>query len=155
MRDDIQAWLERWLPAYKNSQRSYMTIAIGCTGGQHRSVYMVEQLAERLAHSIGEIQLRHRELGLQYTLGGQPTVPLASNDYSDERQETLKCLLPIMTPLGEKEPGCQKEYSHSQTNAVYMHAQPLNWLNAANISRQKYGSTSNIRWPTPLILCHC
>ncbi|BBI61107.1 RNase adapter RapZ [Vreelandella sulfidaeris] len=88
MRDDIQAWLERWLPAYKNSQRSYMTIAIGCTGGQHRSVYMVEQLAERLAHSIGEIQLRHRELGLQYTLGGQPTVPLASNDYSDERQET-------------------------------------------------------------------
>ncbi|KPQ31007.1 MULTISPECIES: RNase adapter RapZ [unclassified Halomonas] len=68
MASDIQAWLERWLPAYQNSQRSYMTVAIGCTGGQHRSVYMVEQLAQRLAGQAGEVQLRHRELGLQYTV---------------------------------------------------------------------------------------
>ncbi|SDN20700.1 RNase adapter RapZ [Vreelandella arcis] len=68
MANDIQAWLERWLPAYQNSQRSYMTVAIGCTGGQHRSVYMVEQLAQRLSRQMGETQLRHRELGLQYTV---------------------------------------------------------------------------------------
>lgn len=68
MSSDIYSWLEKWLPAYQNSQRSYMTIAIGCTGGQHRSVYMVEQLAQRLVKHMGEVQLRHRELGLQYTL---------------------------------------------------------------------------------------
>ncbi|MGM0542745.1 MAG: RNase adapter RapZ [Pseudomonadota bacterium] len=68
MANDIQAWLERWLPEYQNSQRSYMTVAIGCTGGQHRSVYMVEQLAQRLVRNMDEVQLRHRELGLQYTV---------------------------------------------------------------------------------------
>ncbi|MDR5873905.1 RNase adapter RapZ [Vreelandella gomseomensis] len=68
MANDIQAWLERWLPEYQNSQRSYMTVAIGCTGGQHRSVYMVEQLAQRLIRHMDEVQLRHRELGLQYTV---------------------------------------------------------------------------------------
>ncbi|MEC4766981.1 RNase adapter RapZ [Halomonas sp. CUBES01] len=68
MANDIQAWLERWLPEYQNSQRSYMTVAIGCTGGQHRSVYMVEQLAQRLVRHMDEVQLRHRELGLQYTV---------------------------------------------------------------------------------------
>lgn len=88
MRNDIQDWLERWLPAYRDSQRSYMTIAIGCTGGQHRSVYMVEQLAERLANNMGEIQLRHRELGLQYTLSEQPIAPLDSTPQTDKQQET-------------------------------------------------------------------
>lgn len=88
MSNDIQAWLERWLPAYQNSQRSYMTIAIGCTGGQHRSVYMVEQLAKRLAPGVGEVQLRHRELGLQYTLSEQPDAALDNPHHTDERQET-------------------------------------------------------------------
>lgn len=88
MSNDIQAWLERWLPAYQNSQRSYMTIAIGCTGGQHRSVYMVEQLAKRLATRMGEVQLRHRELGLQYTLSDQPALPLTDLPHSEKRQET-------------------------------------------------------------------
>ncbi|QNI02619.1 RNase adapter RapZ [Halomonas sp. SH5A2] len=68
MTSDIQGWLERWLPAYQQSQRSYMTVAIGCTGGQHRSVYMAEQLAQHIASLLGEVQLRHRELGLQYTV---------------------------------------------------------------------------------------
>ncbi|GGW51330.1 RNase adapter RapZ [Vreelandella hamiltonii] len=72
MRDDIHAWLDKWLPAYQSSQRSYMTVAIGCTGGQHRSVYMVEQLAQALVKRTGAIQLRHRELGLQYTLSELP-----------------------------------------------------------------------------------
>lgn len=88
MSNDIQAWLERWLPAYQNSQRSYMTIAIGCTGGQHRSVYMVEQLAKRLAPCMGEVQLRHRELGLQYTLSDQSALPLTNLTQIDKRQET-------------------------------------------------------------------
>ncbi|MEA2118332.1 RNase adapter RapZ [Halovibrio sp. HP20-50] len=88
MSNDIQAWLERWLPAYLNSQRSYMTIAIGCTGGQHRSVYMTEQLAKRLTTSMGEVQLRHRELGLHYTLSEQPAASLANVPHTDEPQET-------------------------------------------------------------------
>ncbi|MBL1266801.1 MAG: RNase adapter RapZ [Halomonas sp.] len=88
MSDDILAWLERWLPAYQNSQRSYMTIAIGCTGGQHRSVYMVEKLAEKLAPSMGEVQLRHRELGLHYTLSKQLATPLVSASTPNERPET-------------------------------------------------------------------
>ncbi|MGM0614972.1 MAG: RNase adapter RapZ [Pseudomonadota bacterium] len=67
MGDDIHAWISRWLPAYQSSQRSYMTIAIGCTGGQHRSVYTVEQLAKRMAEDGIETHIRHRELGLTYS----------------------------------------------------------------------------------------
>lgn len=67
MGDDIHAWVSRWLPAYQSSQRSYMTIAIGCTGGQHRSVYTVEQLAKRMAADGIETHIRHRELGLTYS----------------------------------------------------------------------------------------
>ncbi|AVI63083.1 RNase adapter RapZ [Halomonas sp. GFAJ-1] len=84
MSNDIYSWLEKWLPAYQNSQRSYMTIAIGCTGGQHRSVYMVEELAQRLVKHIGEVQLRHRELGIQYTLGEQPAQPSPSEPVEPE-----------------------------------------------------------------------
>ncbi|MDQ7731465.1 RNase adapter RapZ [Halomonas sp. SpR1] len=88
MSDDILGWLERWLPAYQNSQRSYMTIAIGCTGGQHRSVYMVEKLAEKLAPCMGEVQLRHRELGLHYTLSKQSAAALVSSTPTNQRPET-------------------------------------------------------------------
>ena len=84
MSNDIQALLERWLPAYQNSQRSYMTVAIGCTGGQHRSVYIAEQLAQRLAPLIGEVQLRHRELGLQYTLSGTQAEPLDTASLAEQ-----------------------------------------------------------------------
>lgn len=65
---DIRAWLERWLPVYQTSQRSYMTVAIGCTGGQHRSVYIVEQLARTIGERTGDVQVRHRELGLNYAV---------------------------------------------------------------------------------------
>lgn len=67
MSDDIHDWITRWLPAYQSSQRSYMTIAIGCTGGQHRSVYTVEQLAKRMADNGVKTHIRHRELGLTYS----------------------------------------------------------------------------------------
>lgn len=75
MCQDIHDWIVRWLPAYQSSQRSYVTVAIGCTGGQHRSVYLVEQLARRIIATKGEAHVRHRELGLQYTLdedGAEP-----------------------------------------------------------------------------------
>lgn len=62
MIDDIEQFLCRWMPHYIDTNRSYMTIAIGCTGGQHRSVYTVEQLAERFSTQHKTIQIRHREL---------------------------------------------------------------------------------------------
>jgi len=58
---DIRGFVEKWLPAFKNDNRSYLTVAIGCTGGQHRSVYMVEQLASHF-QKTERVVLRHREL---------------------------------------------------------------------------------------------
>jgi UPF0042 nucleotide-binding protein len=57
----IEGFLRRWLPSFEADQRSYLTVAVGCTGGQHRSVYLVEQLAQRLA-DYGAALVRHREL---------------------------------------------------------------------------------------------
>ncbi|MBZ9557195.1 MULTISPECIES: RNase adapter RapZ [Modicisalibacter] len=68
MVDDIRGWLERWLPAYRASNRSYLTVAIGCTGGQHRSVYMVERLARHFTERF-QVRIRHRELGIQTAVG--------------------------------------------------------------------------------------
>lgn len=58
---DIQSFLEKWLPSYKRDNRSYLTVALGCTGGQHRSVYMVEQLAQHFRQAES-VLVRHREL---------------------------------------------------------------------------------------------
>jgi UPF0042 nucleotide-binding protein len=57
----IEAFLGRWLPAFQDDQRSYLTVAIGCTGGQHRSVYFVETLARHFASQAFTL-VRHREL---------------------------------------------------------------------------------------------
>lgn len=62
MLSDIRALLERWLPGFEAENRSYMTVAIGCTGGQHRSVYLVEALAEHFRGHRGHVLVRHREL---------------------------------------------------------------------------------------------
>lgn len=62
MVDDIAAFLESWIPRYRNFQRSYLTVAVGCTGGQHRSVYVVEAVARRLGRSHPSILTRHTEL---------------------------------------------------------------------------------------------
>ena len=59
---DTNAFLQRWLDKFAASQRSYITIGIGCTGGQHRSVYLVEQLGVLLSGKTQKIQLVHREL---------------------------------------------------------------------------------------------
>lgn len=60
MLEDIRAFVAKWLPSFKTDNRSYLTVAVGCTGGQHRSVYM----AERLGAYFGQTErviIRHRE----------------------------------------------------------------------------------------------
>lgn len=61
---DIGDFVERWLPAYVQDNRSYLTVAIGCTGGQHRSVYCVEQLAQRFRGQEA-VLTRHRALDIK------------------------------------------------------------------------------------------
>lgn len=61
MRDDIAHFVETWLPAYIRDNRSYLTVGIGCTGGQHRSVYIAEWLAGYFADQA-RVLVRHREL---------------------------------------------------------------------------------------------
>lgn len=62
MFDDICAFLKNWLPEFQNNNRTYMTVSIGCTGGQHRSVYMSERLMRHFRGKYTNVQLRHREL---------------------------------------------------------------------------------------------
>ena len=62
MYQDINAYLEKWLPHFEANNRSYMTVAIGCTGGQHRSVYLAERLAASFNAHLSNVQVRHREL---------------------------------------------------------------------------------------------
>ena len=61
MLSQIGAFIAQWLPNFAQDQRSYLTVAIGCTGGQHRSVYLVETLARQFAFH-GQVLKRHREL---------------------------------------------------------------------------------------------
>ena len=58
---DIRAFLEKWLPAFSADHRSYVTVAIGCTGGEHRSVYFVEELTRHFRRDR-RVLARHREL---------------------------------------------------------------------------------------------
>jgi len=62
MLDDIHGFMSRWLPAFAREDRAYVTIAIGCTGGRHRSVYLVEALARRLRETYTPTLVRHNEL---------------------------------------------------------------------------------------------
>lgn len=61
MFDDIRDFLDRWLPGFVADNRSYLTVAIGCTGGQHRSVYLAEKLSAYFGHQQ-QVLVRHREL---------------------------------------------------------------------------------------------
>ncbi len=62
MYGDIHRFVATWLPDYARDNRNYLTVAIGCTGGRHRSVYLVERLARAFAPDQ-QVQIRHRELG--------------------------------------------------------------------------------------------
>ena len=59
---DIQHYVEKWLPSFEQDNRSYLNVAIGCTGGQHRSVYFVEQLSNYFKQQKQKVIIRHREL---------------------------------------------------------------------------------------------
>lgn len=62
MYEDILGFLGRWVPKYVSVDRSYLTVALGCTGGQHRSVYMAEKLATALKEMHDPVHTRHNEL---------------------------------------------------------------------------------------------
>lgn len=62
MTQDIQNFMITWLPAFQNTQRSYVTIGIGCTGGKHRSVYLAEKLAASLGKDNQNVLVHHREI---------------------------------------------------------------------------------------------
>lgn len=63
MIEDLTVFLSKWIPSFQDNNRSYLTIAIGCTGGMHRSVYIAERLALRLRETYRGVQVRHRQLG--------------------------------------------------------------------------------------------
>ncbi|MFM1895373.1 MAG: hypothetical protein RLZZ385_447 [Pseudomonadota bacterium] len=62
MYEDIRNFLQTWLPRFEENNRSYITVALGCTGGQHRSVYLCEKLGAFFSTRIKNVQVRHREL---------------------------------------------------------------------------------------------
>ena len=61
MYEDLENFVETWVPRFKEADRTYVTVAIGCTGGQHRSVYMAERLAAYFNKNY-DVLARHREL---------------------------------------------------------------------------------------------
>lgn len=61
--EDVRDFLARWLPSAASTERAYLTVAIGCTGGRHRSVYIAEALAEYFRSRPGQVLCFHRELG--------------------------------------------------------------------------------------------
>ncbi len=58
----LKVFLQTWIPKFEQDNRNYLTVAIGCTGGHHRSVYVAEKLAKNFSPVYPEIQIRHREL---------------------------------------------------------------------------------------------
>jgi UPF0042 nucleotide-binding protein len=62
MLEEIQSFIERWIPRFERESRNYLTIAVGCTGGQHRSVYLVERLGSYFSKRYPSVITRHREL---------------------------------------------------------------------------------------------
>ncbi len=74
MIDDISAYVHKWLPRFRADNRSYLTVAIGCTGGQHRSVYIAEALGA-LFVGDADVLVRHREMALADDGSHRPVAP--------------------------------------------------------------------------------
>ena len=62
MVEDLKSFLERWIPSFEKENRSYLSISIGCTGGHHRSVFIVEKLASYFNNIDKQVVIRHRDL---------------------------------------------------------------------------------------------
>jgi RNase adapter protein RapZ len=62
MRADLLSFLRTWLPRFRSQDRAYLTVAIGCTGGKHRSVFLVDEIAAALRSEYAPLTVRHREL---------------------------------------------------------------------------------------------
>ena len=62
MFQDIADYLQKWIPRFADNDRVYLTVGIGCTGGQHRSVYMAERLGQHFGSQLDQVLVRHREL---------------------------------------------------------------------------------------------
>ena len=77
MYQDIVEFLKKWIPEYIDFNRSYLTVALGCTGGQHRSVYMAEKIATAISEQFDHVLTRHNEL---------PTVQDAVTPAEESRQ---------------------------------------------------------------------
>ncbi|HQO28782.1 MAG TPA: RNase adapter RapZ [Accumulibacter sp.] len=69
MREDIARFIETWLPCYVRDSRNYLTVGIGCTGGQHRSVYLAEVLGREF-RACARVLVRHRELRPEMATSG-------------------------------------------------------------------------------------
>jgi len=63
MYEDIRDFVERWLPVFSQENRAYLTVSIGCTGGQHRSVYLANRLARYFTELSDNVSVSHREIG--------------------------------------------------------------------------------------------
>ncbi len=62
LKDQIQSFIETWLPMLEKNNRSYLTVAVGCTGGKHRSVYLAQQIGEHFRDLGHQVQIRHTSL---------------------------------------------------------------------------------------------
>lgn len=88
MIDDISRFLQEWLPHYVKENRHYLTVAIGCTGGQHRSVYCVQELARRFSTSE-RVLVRHRALAGRFEAArADGHGPAAASQRADDARQT-------------------------------------------------------------------
>ena len=62
MVESVRTFLETWIPRFESEDRSYLTVAVGCTGGRHRSVFVAEQLARYFKEECDVVLVRHREI---------------------------------------------------------------------------------------------